>query len=261
METVSTSEYDKWISLLMGEISTEEAAPLLSKGVADLQTFLETHPQAEQQVLDIIRRRLGDNITTTTWQPLLTSLTNYFGLNLAYLMAWVAQYDQRNRIEELEKYNLPQVTTFLRTILGLYGLEMENAFAVWERLPDDWRMFNREIYYDQIKQRHYVRVRIEKYNGQDAIVESYPDGILELTSFFIRTLLMVGTPNAFSQRYIDMFFDEASQLVKFLLPEEEKGGDELPESEPTGEEQNLTLQSDNYKSDVLPESEPTGAPS
>jgi hypothetical protein len=122
-------------------------------------------------------------------------------------------------------------------------------------------MFNREIYYDLIKQRHYVRVRIEKYNGQEAIVESYPDGILELTSFFIRTLLMVGTPHAFNQRYINMFFDEASQLVKFLLPEEKKGVDELPKSEPTSEEQNPTLQPDNYKLDVLSESEPTDAPS
>ncbi len=212
---------DDWGSLLMGQISAEEADRLLAQSAEDLHAFLEARPQAVQHVLDILSKRLGGEINAETWQVLDTSLANYLGRDLAYLVTWVAQSDQGNRIQELEKHASSQVMAFLRTILGLYGLELENAFAVWNEIPDNWRTFYREVYYDQLSERHHLKLRIEKYNGEEAAIEGPPDSILTLTTYMILTLRLVGTPDAFSQDRIDLFLDEAHQLIQLLRPEEE----------------------------------------
>ena len=64
-------------------------------------------------------------------------------------MGWLVEVDQANRLQTLEKHASPQVVAFLRMIVGLYGPELENALNSYDRLPSEWRMFYREVYYDQ----------------------------------------------------------------------------------------------------------------
>jgi hypothetical protein len=111
---------------------------------------------------------------------------------------------------------------FVRTILGLYGPDLQNGIALWNEHPDDWRTLYRDVYYDQISERHLVRIRIEKYNGEEITIEGSPDSILNLTSYIVFTLRLVGTPLAFGQESMDRFAAEVEQFGQLLTPEEDE---------------------------------------
>lgn len=230
-------EMDNWANLLTGEISVEEAEPLITQGVDRLQAFLESDPQAEQRVVDILGRRVKGKITDETWQIVNDSLSQYFGQDLAYLLYWVVNVEdpRNNRMEEVEKYASPEVMAFLRTVVGIYGPDLSEVYAQWNQLPDGWRTIYRDVYYDQLNQRHHLRVRIEKYNGEEIVFEGTPDSILTLASYLVRTVYMVGTREAFSQDSVGLFVNETTELAKLLNPPQEEEPGEQPTDEAASE--------------------------
>lgn len=227
------AEIDKWVKMLTGEISGKKAEPLLTRGVAKLQAFLETHPQAQQRVVDILRRRLNGEINAGTWQVMNDSLSQYFSQELAYLLYWVVNVEDpsANRMVEVEQYVSSKVMAFLQTVVGIYGPDLSEAYAHWNQLRDSWRTIYRDVYYDQLNERYHIRVRIEKYNGEEVVFEGNPDSILTLASYLVRTAYMVGTGEAFSPGSVNLFANETKVLAKLLSPEQE----EVPSEQPAGE--------------------------
>jgi hypothetical protein len=211
---------DPWWSLLTGQLSEEEARHLLSRGVEELHALLEARPRAMEDVLDILDRRLGGEIDAQTWKVLDDSLAHYLGRDLAHLVAWAVQPDQTARLEELQRYASPEVMAFFRTILGRYGPEWESALLCWNELSHDWRTLHREVYYDQLNRQPYIRLRIEKYNGETVLIEGNADSILGLTSGLILTLRLVGIPEAFSESRIKQFREEVEEFKDLLFPGE-----------------------------------------
>lgn len=215
---MSTAD-DRWLSLLTEQLPAEERADLLSLGAADLQEFLESRPEAVEDVLEILARRLDGEIDSQTWVLVDTALSSYLGRDLAYLMAWALQPDeQMERLHELEQVASPEVMAFLGTILGFYGPELERAFLCWNEIPDDWRVLYRDVYYDQLNQRPHIRLRIHKYNGEIVTIEGHGDSILALASSLVLTLRLAAIPDAFSQGRLLQFGEEVRQLFHLLFP-------------------------------------------
>lgn len=210
---------EEWINLLTGQMSPEAARPLLSQAAKDLHALLELQPQLGEYVLEIIGKRLGDHIDGQTWQSLDNSLANYLGRELAYLLIWLVQTDQGGRLNELEQYASPQAMAFLRTILGLYGVELRRALTLWAELPNNWDSISRAVYYDQLAHTYHMEVRILKYNGEEVLIEGPADSILTLTSYLILTVRLAGASDAFSEANIDLFLGEVGQFLR-LLPRE-----------------------------------------
>lgn len=215
------NEAGDWMALFTGQIPVEEAGPLLRQTSAEFHTFLQAHPEALEQVMAIIEKRLRGGLTPESWGLLESALTHYLGRDLTYLLSWVLQYDQSNRLQELERYAPPSVMHLFRTILSLHGPELEEAYTVWNEIPDNWRTVYREIYYDQLSRRYLLRVRIEKYNGEELTIEGPPDAILTLASYLLLTARLVGVPEVFSENAVNLFLTEAGELARLLLPEEE----------------------------------------
>ncbi len=213
-------ESDQWREFLTGQMAEEEAEALLSHTAADLHAFLEAQPSALSGVLGILDKRLKPPLQADTWEVLDGSLANYMGRDLAYLFGWVVRSGQADRLEQIEDYASAQVQAFFRTVLGLYGAELGEAFAAWNEIPDDWRTLFREVYFDQLAQRHHIKLRVLKYSGDSATVEGPADSILGLTSGLILTLRLVGIPEAFSAEKVDQFMDELNQFLALLFPEE-----------------------------------------
>ena len=211
---------DAWWSLLTGQLSDEDARSLLSQGAEEMHALLQARPRAMEDVLEILGRRLSDGIGAETWQVLDKSLSHYLGRDLAYFFVWTVQPDQASRLEELQKYASPEVMAFFRTVLGRYGAELESALLCWNEFPNDWRTLHREVFYDQINQQPYIRLRIEKYSGEVALIEGNADSILGLTSGLILTLRLVGLREAFSQERIEQFLEEVGEFYALLFPEE-----------------------------------------
>lgn len=227
-------ESSQWLELLKGQVSAQEVEKMVSRAVAKLDDFLQRDPQAEQRVMAILSRRLNGEISADSWELMHTSLSQYFGgEELAYLLYWVVDVEEPtdNRIHELAKSAPPQALAFLRTVVGIYGLDLSNAYALWNEHPDNWRTLQREVYYDLINQRHHLKVRIQKYNGEETVIEGPADFILNLARVLILTARLVGTREAFSAQSIDSFLEESRQLSELLTTTEEEAPAELPESE------------------------------
>ena len=203
-----------WSSLLAGQVS--DPGPLIAQTAETLDAFLQTRPQADPEVLEIIGKRLGKEIGEKTLDDVHNALSNYLGQDPASLVAWVTRADQTNRIAQVEASAPPRVAAFLRAILGLYGSELALAYTRWKELPGDWTWINREIYHDLINERLLVKVRIDKNNGEQVVIEGPPYSILELTVNMLRTCRMVGRPDAFTQRTIDMLSTEFEEFLKLV---------------------------------------------
>ncbi len=216
-----------WLDVLGGRSSAEETRDLLTQGAAHLDDFLKSHPQAEQRVLDILGRRLSDGNDADTWNTMHASLSQYFTEELAYMLYWVVGVEDpsADRMQELDGRASPEVIGFLRAVVGIYGVDLSNAFAVVNEVPDNWRNFRREVYFDMLRQRHHLRVGIRKYNGEEVIIEGPADFVLNLAGALMYTARVVGTREAFSKDSIDNFLEEARQLTELLTAEQKERAD------------------------------------
>lgn len=198
--------------------------------VTALHTFLEGHPDAETRIREILDKRLNP-LDAQTWEAIFQSVQNYAGPNVADLLAYVSQSDQSNRLQEVGQVASPEVDNFLRTVVSLYGTELGNAYLTWNQLPNNWRMFYRDVYYDYINKRYHLRVRLGKYNGEEPFVEGDANSVLELTNFMIRTIRYVPVADAFSAALVDNFIEETKQFTEFVRPPAQT----TPASQPDGQ--------------------------
>ncbi len=204
-------------------------APLpewVSASIVSLQTFLKSHPAAERHVREILDKRLAQ-IDGATWKAIVASLDNYLGKECTDLVMNVAQSNQASNLQDIQDIAPHDVMNFLRTIISLYGPELTNAYLASNQLPNNWKMFYRDVHYDYINKRSHIRVRLEKYNGDEPFVEGDADSMLELTIFMMQTLLFLPVPDFISESMADRFMEEANKLIQFLRP---------PAAESSGEE-------------------------
>ena len=93
---------------------------------------------------------------------------------------------------------------------------MRNAYALFEELDHAWRVFHREVYQDKFNDRHLIKVRIEKFNGQEVILEGDPDSILSLCSNLMQMLNQVGTGVDFNTSHVMEFQEHLTSLLALL---------------------------------------------
>ncbi len=183
------------------------------------ETFLKSHPNAEDHVREILDKRLS-KIDANSWTDVFASLDNYMGTQSTNILFDIAQTDQAKRLEEASQSLSPEGIDFLRKIISLYGSELASAFVISNQLPNNWKLFYRDVYYDYVNKRSHIRVRIAKYNGEEPFIEGNADSILELTIFMIQTLLFLPVPDLIGQPMSDGFIQEANKLINFLQPPE-----------------------------------------
>ena len=197
----------------------------LSSGVTALESFLKSHPDAEHQVREILDKRLG-KIDANTWNSVFTSLDSYWGkesTDILYNFASVAQSELENRFQEIGKTAPVEVINFLRKIISLYGPEFEAAFLASSQLPNNWKTFYRDVFYDHVNKRTHLRVRFAKYNGEEPFIEGSADSMLELTILMMQTIGYLPGPDSVGKEISGQFIQEANKLIDFLqtpAPEE-----------------------------------------
>lgn len=193
----------------------------LPVGIAALNSFLESNPNAEQRIREIIDKRLGSS-GPGSWQAVFISLENYMGKEATDVLDYVLQTQagQIEILQEIGKSGSSKTMSLLRTMVSLYGTELEQAYLALKQLQNTYKAFNREVSYDFVNKRYQIRMRLEKYNGEMPLIEGDSDAILDLTNFMIQTLLFVDTREAFKDNLIEQFIEQADKLIKFLRPPE-----------------------------------------
>jgi hypothetical protein len=208
--------------LLSGEASTDEEAQLLSQAVTELDAFLETRPMAEQRVQDLLDRQLKSGVTPETWSTVGDSITAFLGSEHAQLVAWLLTGDQIQGLQQLESYASPKVMAFLRSIMSIYGQDLNKAYFISDQLPHDWSYIYRNVYHDAITDSYLLRLRVEKNNGEQLYLEGEPNSFMHMTELLMRSLIALGSPEVFTEERISQFQEAAGTLLKLLSAEEEK---------------------------------------
>jgi len=207
---------------------------LMSSATA-LQSFLKAHADTEHQIREILDKRL-ETIDTNTWKSVVTSLDSYWGKECTDILADVvqsiiAESDQENGLQLIGASAPVEVMNFLRKIISLYGLELEAAFLASNQLPNNWKTFYRDVYYDAVNMRSHLRVRFAKYNGEEPFIEGNADSILELTILMIQTIHSLPDPSFLGRAISDRFIEEANKLIKFLQPPSPEASDKEANSQ------------------------------
>jgi len=205
-----------WPRLLDGVMSEEDAGSLLFQTADDLDAYLQAHPESQDSVMDILDKRLNQGINAQTWSTVHDSLSRLLGEDLSYLVSGVTQPSRRHYMQQVENHAGPQVVALLRRISALHGPELEEAVALWNERPDDWRNLHREVYYDRIAGRYWIQLRIEKYGGEEVVIQGSANSILNLTSALLLSVRLVGDAGAFDARTVERFAEEVDAFRSLL---------------------------------------------
>lgn len=212
----------RWIDFMRGE-SEETLDSLLTETLAELDHRLETVPEGPQQVLDALDRRLAARAKADeSWALLDQTLAVYLGAGAATMLTWLILEDPGDepRMPEVEKRGSPATVGFIRNVLGLFGAELRDAFDVYQQLPNDWRVFFRDVYQDPINNTDFIRIRLQKYSGETVILEGGPDSFLTLARNLLLTLQPIAAPDAFAEEAFSRFAETLSEFWRLVLPEE-----------------------------------------
>jgi hypothetical protein len=208
------------------EPTSESDLEQFRAAASSLDEFLDDHPEAEHQILEIVARRLDGEMDLMTAQTLHSSLAAYVGEQPALLIAWAASGpDPSARVEALGDEVPPRAEGVVRRVAALYAPEFQNAWTIWDEMPHAWRNFFREIYWDALNARPLVRVRIDKYNGETITIEGAPTSILQLATNMLITIGFIrnvaADPDVFRSDILETFLQEADTVLDYLRAKEE----------------------------------------
>jgi len=222
-----------------GDQSAPDGSPVdafehdFSEGLQELEQFVDLDPNAEQHLAEAIAHEFAAGVTTATWSKLGISLRSLLGEHGRNLFVWPAttgdENDRAQRLAEIESRGSPRLVSLTRTILATYGHELTAAYDIDGQYPNNWRSITREVFYDVLGQRPFLRITISKFNGEEVLIEGPADSILSLTRFFIVSLGMVESGESFNPETVDSFLGDLEPLMKLLRPPAPTAAEEAPD--------------------------------
>ncbi|HEV8251315.1 MAG TPA: hypothetical protein VGQ15_15200 [Gaiellaceae bacterium] len=222
----TTTALNDWDPIWAQQADEEYIRSVLKSSAAQIESFLVSDDQTEEETLALLGRRLSSEIDTTTYDVVLDALRALLGVDGANVVHW---YTVGNGADTglLEEVAPPRVAFFVRRIAAAHLPEFRSAFALWKEVPEDWRTIHRDVYFDYINQRMVVRHRIIKINGEEMIVEGNANSLLDLTRSLMTSLGLIGTRDAFGDREIAAFLEEADKVIAILRPQEPSGNGDV----------------------------------
>jgi hypothetical protein len=218
-----------WSAILAGATPLEQATDLIESSSQQVEAALTADPKLEDELLAAAEKRLTATFDPETYQGFWELLRGTFGEEGAYLVHfYFMARDQEAQRATVEANASPTTVAFMRKLVTRLGPELDAAFQIWQELPHAWKTLNRDVYFDVIRQRYYVRLLLQKLNGEQTLLEGTPDSILGLTRSLLITLRWMQSADSFTQSYIDQFLDEAVPLIAMLKREDEPSGDGQP---------------------------------
>lgn len=218
------TQQNNWEPIWAQEADDEYVRAVLASSAAQIESFLVSDDQTEEETLALLDRRLSGPIDTTTYDLVLDALRALLGQDGANTIHW---YIVGNGADSgiLERVASPRVAFFVRRIAAAHTPEFRSAFALWKEVPEDWRTIHRDVFFDYINQRFVMRHRIVKINGEELVIEGNANSVLDLTRSLLTSIGLVATREAFGQREIDAFLKEADTVLGILRPEDQPSGD------------------------------------
>jgi hypothetical protein len=208
-----------WDLIWAGQADDELIRTVVARSSEQIESFLVSDSETEEETLALLGRRLAGPIDTATYDLVLEAMRALLGEEGANLVHWytVADGSSSGILEEVAP---ERVAYFVRRIAAAHRPEFRSAFALWKEVPNDWRSLHREIYVDYLNSRYVVQHRILKVSGEEILIEGNANSVLDLTRSLIVSLNLIGNRDAFGEREIANFLGEADNVIAMLRPPE-----------------------------------------
>ena len=213
------------------EVEDDSNEAISERGGRDLESFFRSDRDGERRLLEVIEKHTRDGVTPTTWKTVWAALTTLVGLDATTLINWVAASEE-DRYPEVERHVPADILRFLRKVGALYSPDLVKAYELANQLPNNWRVIYRDVFHDLINNRPYLRLRIEKFNGEEVVLEGSGDAILGLARQFLIALQWVGSGDWFSESVTTEFRAEVERFVALLEPEAQAPSGSAPAALP-----------------------------
>jgi len=233
----TTTEPTDWDLIWQQQADETFVRTVVARSAAQIESFLESDDQTEEETLALLGRRLSGPMDPATYDVVRDALRALLGEDGANVVHWYTVADGAST-GILEQVAPARVAFFVRRIAAAHLPEFQAAYALWKEVPDDWRTIHRDVYFDFINQRHLVRHRIEKVSGDEIVVEGNANSVLDLARSFLVSTRLIGSRDAFGEPTIQAFLEEADVVLAMLRPEEEPSQDgdvDVGDLEVTGE--------------------------
>jgi hypothetical protein len=223
MSEMATGPTD-WGLIWAQEADEELIRATVARSAAQIESFLVSDDQTEEETLALLGRRLSGPIDPTTYDVVRDALSALLGEEGANVVHWyiVGAGASTGILEDVAP---ARVAFFVRRIAAAHDPEFRAAYALWKEVPDDWRTIHRDVYFDYINERHLVRHRIQKANGEEFVVEGNANSVLDLARTLLISTRLIGSREAFSEPTIQAFLAEADAVLAMLRPDEEASQD------------------------------------
>jgi hypothetical protein len=211
----------EWEDLAEGRLYGADADPMVKEALDELEQHASADPSLEGHVLEILGRQVSGGVDERTWASINKVLATLFGPKPAALFSWLAFGDAAGDPSSLDAVQAaagPAAGSVIRLVMAAFGPDMGRAYAISKQSPHDWRIFSREVYQDRITGQPFLRVRIEKWNGEMVMLEGNGNSFLGLAKNFLILLQLIGAPDAVDPSAIQSLFSEVERLRTVLVP-------------------------------------------
>jgi hypothetical protein len=218
--TSSTETYfDNWNKLMSNELTDPERAVLVEFMAESMNTAVSGNADARIDVMDALGAIFDTKpYDDQMWGAVEAALTLSLDEWAPRLIGWlVVNQDIPPRLAEVGPSLSPAALALIRGLLARHGSDLERAFYLSGGFIDDWRTLWSSLRLDPSTNQYRILLRIQKYNGEDMLIESRPDAMLTLATQLLSNLNAVPGAGAFSQNS-EPFLSQANQLVKTLTP-------------------------------------------
>jgi hypothetical protein len=220
----TATEPTDWELIWAQRADDELVRTVVTRSAEQIESFLVSDDQTEEETLALLGRRLSEPIGPATYDVVRDALRALLGEEGANVVHWYIVADGAET-GILEQVAPARVAFFVRRIAAAHLPEFQAAYALWKELPDDWRTIHRDVYFDYINQRHIVRHRIQKVSGDEIIIEGNANSVLDLARGFLISTRLVGSRDAFGEPTIEAFLEEADAVLAMLRPQEQPSQD------------------------------------
>jgi hypothetical protein len=201
------------------------AAPSEAQGSSEEEIFatsalalnhlLETRPEAREELMRILARRLEGQVDEGSWSNVLATLIDVFGdPQTADVFAWVLESDRGDpqRVEQLEQSGGPLAAELARQIIASYGLELRAASAMRD-FPHNWRELSHQVYQSLANNRTFIALTVVKENSERVFLDGPADSMLSFCKFVLSAVALAGR-EAFSPDLVDEFLTDLGELER-----------------------------------------------
>lgn len=202
-------------------LSAEEIK-IVVQGTQALQQALSQDPSLTTQVEIVIREHTHAKLTATTMQALGDGLRLFLSEEaLNYLLGILVNSDDARYLEQAEIQATPETWIWLRRLIALYSSKVQEANAIFGANPNAWRVINRRAFFDTVTLSWGVSLEIEKYNGDQLILDEVPGSALLLAQAIVDTLNNIPpevAPDILTREEVEHFVGKCVELSELFAP-------------------------------------------